>query len=308
MSFAPVVLFVYNRADHFEKTFDALSKCAEAKDTILYIFSDGPKNEKAVAQVEEVRSELKKNTINTKFKEIIVTESKENKGLAKSIISGVSSVLEKHGKAIILEDDCVVADSFLRFMNRCIDFYDNDKTIGSISGYSPDIKFPEYYNKDVYTAYRSCSMGWATWKDRWDKVDWDSKVINFFFDKPSLIKKLNSNGSDRFIRLYRQTKGNSTSWSVRFGASLVRNDLLTVYPRYSYIMNIGCDETGVHSTSEDSDRIKVDISKAIKDPIIEKVAPDEKIQKALKRFYSAGYLSELKRFLYTGAIVAKNKI
>lgn len=308
MSFAPVVLFVYNRADHFEKTFDALSKCAEAKETILYIFSDGPKNEKAVERVSAVRKAISSAKSKNLFKDVIITESEKNKGLAASVIDGVTSVVNEYGKVIVVEDDCAASEYFLNYMNKCLDFFQDDNTVGSISGYTPPIDIPDDYSADIFLATRSCSWGWATWKDRWLNVDWDPQAIKFFYQKPALIKKLNENGSDRFLRLYRQTKGNSSSWSVRFGAHLIKNGLYTIYPRYSYIKNIGCDESGIHSKSEDSEKVKVDITKAIKDPEIKKVEVDTRIQKKMKKFYSDGFLSDMKRFLYTSAIVMKNRI
>jgi len=110
------------------------------------------------------------------------------------------------------------------------------------------------------------------------------------------------------MRLYRQTKGNGSSWSVRFGAHLVKNDWLTVYPRYSYIKNIGCDESGVHSKSEDAEKMAVDLSKAIKEPKIIDIEINKKIQKTMKKRYSYGFVSDIKKFIATAIIVLKCKL
>ena len=106
MNYAPVVLFVYNRADHFEKTYEALAKCEEVPYTDLFIFSDGAKNSKAEDGVNNVRGLARKIAQNNNFKSVKVIESPVNKGLAKSIINGVSQVVEEYGKVIVLEDDC----------------------------------------------------------------------------------------------------------------------------------------------------------------------------------------------------------
>lgn len=304
---SPVIIFAYNRADHFEQTYKALSLCEEAKKSDLFIFSDGPKNEKAVSGVIEVRKKLKEIKNDGKFGKVRIIESENNKGLASSIISGVSDVLQQYGKAIIIEDDSIVAPSFLTFMNRALDEFENDRRIGAVAGYTPDFELPDDYMKDIFTSYRSCSCGWATWKDRFENVDWELKDIKSFYKDGSMIKKFNSSGSDRFLRLYRQTKGNGSSWSVRFGLHLVRNDMLTVYPRYSYIQNIGCDESGVHSKAEDAESMKVDITKAIAEPKIEFVAPDKRIEKAMKKHYSGGRISDLKRFVAIEYIRFKEK-
>ena len=164
------------------------------------------------------------------------------------------------------------------------------------------------YKKDVFAAFRSCSWTWATWKDRWDGVDWELKDMKDFYNSPKLIRRLNSNGSDRFMRLYRQTKGNGSSWSVRFGAHLVKNNLLTVYPRYSYNSNIGCDESGVHSKSDDNEKMRVDLSKAIENPVLTDVDIDSRIQKIMKKHYSYGFVSEVKKFIATVLIVIKERL
>ena len=305
MSYAPVAMFVYNRADHFKETYEALAKCEEAKYTDLIVFSDGAKNEKSAEAVESVRTFAREIENKKDFNKVTIIESSQNKGLAKSIIEGVTKVLDEYGKIIVLEDDCVCSEFFLKYMNKCLDFFKTNKKIGAISGYAPAIEFPKEYEADVFTAYRSCSCTWGTWSDRWENVDWELKDFSEFCKDPKLIKKLNSNGNDRFMRLYRQTKGNGSSWSVRFGAHLVKNDWLTIYPRYSYIKNIGCDESGVHSKSEDAEKMAVDPNKAIKDPRVSDVSLNEKIQKTMKKHYSYGFVSDIKKFIATTLIVLK---
>lgn len=308
MSFAPIVIFVYNRADHFIQVYNALAACREAKESDLFIFSDGAKNESGVEKVNEVRAAVSAIKDAGDFKSVTVAESPVNKGLAASVISGVTEIINKYGKVIVVEDDCKVSPFFLRYMNKALDYYKDNKKIGSIAGYTPMITLPADYNKDVFAAYRSCSWTWATWKDRWDGVDWELKNIKDFYNSPKLIKKLNSNGSDRFMRLYRQTKGNGSSWSVRYGAHLVKNDLITVYPVYSYNSNIGCDESGVHSKSDDAEKMRVDLSKAIKNPVLTDLEIDKRIQKILKKHYSYGIVSETKKFIATALILIKEKL
>ena len=308
MEYAPIVMFVYNRKDHFLQTYNALKMCPEAKESELYVFSDGAKGENDKANVEDVRETVKKVLNDNDFLSLNLIESEVNKGLAKSIIQGVTEIINKYGRVIVLEDDCVPSPYFLNYMNKALDFYENDKQIGSVAGYSLILPFPEDYKSDVYVTYRSCSWGWATWKEVWDNVDWDLAYINDFFKNRKLIKRFNSFGNDRLVRLYHQTVTNANSWSVKFGAHHIKENLLTVYPRYSYISNIGCDESGVHSRSEDADKMRVDISKAIPDPKFEHVEINPKIQKSFKKVYYGGLVSEVKRFLAKEYIICKARL
>ena len=298
MPLSPIVLFAYNRADHLSQTIHALAKCPEAISSQIFFFSDGPKKESDIPKVRSVRDTMHEIQQANLFQSINIVESPVNKGLAASVIVGVSEVMEKFGKAIILEDDCVPSPYFLHFMNKALDAYESKAQIGAIAGYTPPITFPTEYNQDAFLAYRSCSWGWAAWKRSWLDVDWELKSFADFLRNPALIARLNANGSDRFIRLYRQCKGNGSSWSVRFGAHLVRNNLLTVYPRFSYIQNIGCDASGIHSKAEDAISMKVDLNKAIPDPVIGELHLNPQLQAILKRHYSSGWLSDMKHALF----------
>ena len=306
MNYAPIVMFVYDRADHFRATFEALSNCPEAIKSDLFIFSDGPKNERAEKGVAEVRAFCREAEKSGNFASVTVTESEKNKGLAASVIAGVTEVIEGRGQVIVVEDDCVASPYFLKYMNACLDRFDTDTEIGAIAGFSPPIDLPKSYSQDIYLAYRSCSCAWATWKRSWENIDWKLDTINELYRDRALLKRLNSNGSDRFLRLYRQSKSDRGSWSIRFGYHLVKNELLTVYPRYSYIDNIGGDGSGVHSKATDPG-LRTDLSRAITDPIIERPELDPEIQKRMKIFYSGGIISDVKRAAVTRAVIIKER-
>src|SRR5690242_14206934 len=102
---SPIALFVYNRPDHTRQTIEALRKNTLAPESDLYVCSDGPKPN-AVDAVNATRAHLR--TISG-FKSVSIHENETNKGLANSIISGVSRVLETHDTIIVVEDDLVTS-------------------------------------------------------------------------------------------------------------------------------------------------------------------------------------------------------
>ena len=300
--FAPVVLFVYNRKDLFLKTYNALKLCVDAKQTDLFIFSDGAKNKESELLVEDVRAELNRISNDCEFHSITIICSPVNKGLAKSIIEGVNQVITQYGRAIVLEDDCLPSPYLIKYMNSALDYYYEDKRIGSVAGYAEIIEIPKDYQSDIYLARRSCSWGWATWLDRWEKVDWKLQNVDKIFKNPRMIHRLNANGSDRLMRLYRQSKTDIQSWSICFGAYHVLNDLYVIYPRYSYIFSTGDDGSGVHTKKGEVTR-QYDLSLAISNPKMEPIQYDARIQRRLKKRASTGFLSEMKRFFASVAIV-----
>ena len=92
---------------------ESLLQNSLAKESELFIYSDAAKNEEAQPAVDEVRKRI--HTVSG-FAKVTIIERKENWGLAKSIIDGVTTQVKKFGRVIVLEDDLVVAPHFLEFM------------------------------------------------------------------------------------------------------------------------------------------------------------------------------------------------
>jgi hypothetical protein len=246
MKLSPIVLFVYNRPWHTRKTVEALQKNELAKDSLLYIFSDGPKKEEDISKIKEIRDYIK--TIKG-FKEVKIFESGKNKGLANSVISGVTKIINKHGEVIVLEDDLITSPIFLVYMNKLLNKYKEEKKIYSITGYNfPEkvMRIPKDYRFDVYFNPRAASWSWATWKDRWEKVDWEVKDFENFKKKKDLQKKFNIGGEDMSQMLIHQMEGKIDSWAIRWCYHHFKNKAFCVYPIKSYIDNIGLDGSGIH--------------------------------------------------------------
>ena len=99
ISLAPIILFCYNRPWHVEQTLVALSRNELANKSILYIYCDGPKadaSEEQYQKIKEVHDVVRKHQW---CKEVHVVEAEKNKGLAKSVIHGVTEIVEKYASA-----------------------------------------------------------------------------------------------------------------------------------------------------------------------------------------------------------------
>ena len=99
---APVVLFVYNRLDHTMNVIESLAGNVLAGETDLYVFSDAAKTEKGLDKVNAVREYIRRTDWRGAFRKVTVVEAEQNKGLAKSIIGGVTKILEEYGKVIVV--------------------------------------------------------------------------------------------------------------------------------------------------------------------------------------------------------------
>lgn len=281
---APIVLFVYNRLDHTQVVIETLLKNTLAKDSELYIFSDAAKNGKGIEKVSEVRAFIRDNSWHIGLKKVSVIEAEHNKGLAKSIIGGVSEIIQKYGKVIVLEDDLNLSPYFLEYMNEALDYYRDDEEIWSISGYSFPMKSLKKYPHDVFYSYRGCSWGWATWSDRWQLVDWDVKDYKLLAKDLKWIKRFNRGGGDLFQMLTNQMEGRINSWAIRWCFAQSNLDKYTVYPKVSYLGNEGCDGSGTNCGFEGNNTSMIDREKYYCK--FEKLNVDKKIAREFYLYYT----------------------
>lgn len=242
MKYAPIALFTFNRIDHIKKTVESLLNNKGIAESDLYVFSDEGKNEKEKADVQQVRAYI--DTVEG-FNKIYKVYHAENQGLAQSIIHGVSDLFKRHDRIIVLEDDLQTTPWFLTFMNEALDFYSPDQ-LWSVAAYSPNIKIPEYYPFSTYLVHRNCSWGWATWKQNWEKVDWEVKDFNQFYTNKVKRKQFERGGNDLSIMLLKQQQQVIHSWSIRFNYAAYKNNLPTVYPVKSLVKNLGADGSGTN--------------------------------------------------------------
>ncbi len=241
MSLAPIALFAYNRPHHVARTVEALLQNPLAGQSELFIFSDGPKTDKDVEKVREVREYLY--TIKG-FKRIEITEREKNWGLAQSIITGVSTVLNNYDRIIVMEDDILSLPSFLNFINDALAFYEEDEKIFSISGFNYPIPVPASYPHSVYISPRASSLGWATWRDRWAKADWEVKDYEGFKRDKAAQKAFNRGGPNLTSMLVKQQKGMINSWAIRWCYTHYKQKGYCLFPVNSKIQHIGADGSG----------------------------------------------------------------
>jgi hypothetical protein len=241
---SPICLFVYNRIIELENTIDALKKNYLATESVLFIFSDGAKNETDLEKVNKVRNYI--HSVSG-FKTIQIIESSHHQGLADSIITGVSNIINQYNKVIVLEDDLVTSSNFLDFMNQGLDFYVDDQNIFNINGYSLDLKSLKVYPKDFYLAYRASSWGWGTWKDRWNGIDWKAKDYSTFMWNPMKHLKFMRGGSDMSYMLWKQMNGKIDSWAIRWCFHQFKNNQLSVVSSQSKVINIGINDNATNT-------------------------------------------------------------
>lgn len=238
---APILLFAYNRLAHTRRCVESLQKNALSAESELFIYADGAKDASIQEEVNLVRDYL--HTIRG-FKRITLIEREENWGLARNIIDGVTTQVNRYGRVIVLEDDLVVAPYFLQFMNDALEAYKDEPKVGHIQAcdFTQDPTLP-----DTFLIKWTGSWGWATWSRAWKHFNPDGKALLHELESRRLTRTFDFNGTYGFTRmLRRQTQGKNNSWAIRWNASLFLKDILSLNVGRSLVQNEGFDGSGTN--------------------------------------------------------------
>ena len=198
-----IAIFCYNREKHIKIVLEKIFSITESSEFEIYIFSDGSKNLTDIDNVTKVRSHLLQYT---NKENLTVIKRDKNFGLSKNIILGVSFVLKKHEAIIVLEDDVVPNENFLKFMHEMLNNYKENMEVFHISAWSVGLDTP---NTEIFFADRMlCSGGWGTWSNRWVYFNRDVNIYKKV--SPTLLKNFDKSPSLGYIE---QLKDNYLGWN-----------------------------------------------------------------------------------------------
>lgn len=242
LKLAPIILFLYNRSEHSKKVLSSLKKNLLSRKSELIIFCDGAKDindKKYVNKVHKILDNLEG------FAKIQIFKRKKNHGLKKQILSGLSYISKKYEKFIVLEDDIIVNENFLYYMNKSLNYYQRDNFIWHINGWNyPSFKSSEHY--DIFFDQVMNCWGWATWSKNWKKIILNQNTIDKKFNK-NLIYKLNLDGTENFWHQFQENKNkNINTWAIFWFITIFLNNAKCIRPKLSMTENIGLDTSGTH--------------------------------------------------------------
>ena len=237
-------MFVYKRPWHTRQALEALQKNDLADQSILYVYADGAKREATLDDlnaIEETRALVKSKSWCGKVQLI---ERESNLGLAENVLSGITEVVQKHGRVIVLEDDLITSPYFLTYCNDGLDLYENDSNVYAINGY----QFPIDVEKvDTFLCpLATSSWGWATWSSSWASF---SRQLNFkdvIQNKDVIKARFNIADYD-----YATMLNNEKSWAIKWYYSVFLKNGLGLFPTRTLVTNIGFDGSGEHSSNTD---------------------------------------------------------
>jgi hypothetical protein len=238
---APIAVFAYNRRDHLAAIIHSLERCEGFSESPVTIFVDGPRDGADRDAVEEVRAFVKGLThANLNY---VISET--NQGLRKAIYAGVSQLVAKHGRVIVLEDDLVLSPIALSYFNRALTYYAHDARVWSISGYISDAKELRDYPRALILPYAH-SWGWATWDRAWQQFDLNARPRNENMRAASFRRAIDMNGFYPFrLMLASSISGRINSWYAHWLYTIFRHGGRSVFPPRRVLDNYGIS-AGTH--------------------------------------------------------------
>lgn len=239
--YAPILLFVYNRPTHLRRTVEALQANVLAGESDLFIYADAARDADARPAVDEVRAYIRHIG---GFRSVTLIERDENWGLARNIIDGVTTQVNRFGRVIVLEDDLVTTPYFLTFMNDALEMYADEPRVGHIQAcdFTRDPSLP-----DTFLIRWTGSWGWATWARAWKHFNPDGRALLDELLDRKLDRTFDFDGKYGYTRmLRRQIEGKNNSWAIRWNASLFLKGILSLNVGRSLVQNEGFDGSGTH--------------------------------------------------------------
>ena len=291
----PILFVFFNRIDIAKESF---AKIAQVKPSKLYLASDGGRNEKEMVTVNKLRDVILSSIdweceVKTLFQE-------NNLGCSLGVSTAINWLFKNEEMGIILEDDCLVQNSFFPFMSEMLDRYKFDFRIGMIDGanYIKKVKISDSY---CFSKYKSTN-GWATWKRSWDNMD-----INMQWREgeycDSVIANMGYRSKDlKYWKYHLKVidAKEASAWDWQWYFTLSTQNQLSVFPAVSLVSNIGFGEGATHTTQKSTPKRYItdkNLSFPLKHPLY--VLPNNIFDKA---FYNDNnsILYTIKRYIPFG--------
>jgi len=249
--YAPIFVVAYRRPTHLRKSIEALAGNDEARESILFVGSDGPKagDELLVA---EVRSVVEEYQDKGRFLQVVLLKSETNTNVWFSINCRIA-VLKYYDMVITFEDDVVVDQYFLRYMNEALQKYKHRDDIFAVSGYIPSLVKPLPVKNDVFLSSKFTNYGFGIWvRSDFEKAIARGKNAYLLLLKDTkLFRKLLARFPKVATFSLRQMMHAPKTAIIRGDALLALhmtiNDQYCLFPKFTMTRNIGFDGSGTHS-------------------------------------------------------------
>lgn len=239
---APVAMFVYNRANNARQTLEALMRNTLARETDLFVFSDGGRDKRSWKQVRALRQmlrEMREDALkHGRLRSMTLVEREKNIYLEENILQGIAQVMRDHDRIIVLEDDIVTGPYFLQWMNEGLDLYEDNPRVMHISGFTHLCLPLGVDGKDFYFTPHMGGWGWATWRDKWQTHfrHFETREQALAALTPQQTREIEYDGEFPCLRFLNKKP---IPWDICWDIAIKRAGGLCLTPCRTLVKNIG---------------------------------------------------------------------
>ncbi|RAJ77452.1 hypothetical protein CLV59_107219 [Chitinophaga dinghuensis] len=241
---SPILFLIFNRPDLTTRVFQQIRSVKPAR---LYVGADGPRPDKPgeAALCEQTRNIIQQVDWPCEVKTLF---RKSNLGCKQAVSGAITWFFEQEEEGIIIEDDCLPADSFFRFCDYMLAHYRHDSRVRLITG--ANLQDGRKWGEATYFfSQYSHIWGWASWRRVWDRYDAElsayteadvSLHLPKIFSDPFLIQD--------WLRIFRElNQGKIDTWDYQLSFITFFENGLCVTPNVNLISNLGFREDATHT-------------------------------------------------------------
>jgi hypothetical protein len=262
-----VLFVIFNRPDTTLLVFEQIKA---AKPKRLYVAADAPRADKPGEEqlCEEARAIV--NCIDWEC-EVKTLFREENLGCKCAVSSAITWFFNNEEEGIVIEDDCLVANSFFMFCDTLLEKYRYDTRIRHISG-SNFQQGEKWGQASYYFSNRTHVWGWASWKRVWN--DYDDALTKCNNDEiKEYIQNIYADPlvAETWVDIFNDLKaGKIDSWAYQLDFANLINNGLTIVPNENLVSNIGFgkDATNTLDTENVYSNIPITEIEEITNPVI----------------------------------------
>ena len=242
----PVVLIVFIRP---VLTARVLERLRPRRPRHLYVVADGPRPGRAgeAEACAETRA-LVERAVDWPC-ELTRDYSEINLGCRRRVSSGITGAFARYERAIILEDDCVPADSFFPFMEHCLEAYADREDVMHVSG-SQLGAIPRRYPGDFYFGTFPYIWGWATWRRAWQRYPKDFPALSEADLRRHL--RIGRPAARAMLKQFARVPHELDSWGFQWTATVFLHHGRCLNPARNLVSNIGFGERATHTRDASS--------------------------------------------------------
>ncbi|QWD89165.1 nucleotide-diphospho-sugar transferase [Polynucleobacter sp. MWH-CaK5] len=264
----PVLVIFFNRPSKLKENLQQLSK---VKPRNIYFTCDGPRNNsnQDLVLIRECQDLIDNYvtwecTVNTYYSNI-------NYGCDEWVPRSITWFFSHVDRGIILEDDCLVGESFFIFSQELLTLFQNNSKVMNIS--AANFQSVKFGDADYYFSKYPANWAWATWKRAWDLYDSSVEGLDDFFKNTNNLSTILKSSSERkyWRRFFLGLKsGKYTFWDAKWLYSIWKNNALSISPNINMVKNIGfgSDATHTQNLSDDMNMRISDLTSSISHPIL----------------------------------------